>query len=86
MFRFKIIFLGGKAATALDLGGGSTQVTFIPSDFNTAMRGLHRQKYSHRLKIFEKELRLYTHRLFLNFFWKTKFILVIWAMDLSLLV
>nr|CAD2191616.1 unnamed protein product [Meloidogyne enterolobii] len=51
----------GKAATALDLGGGSTQVTFIPSDFNTAMRGLHRQKYSHRLKIFEKELRLYTH-------------------------
>lgn len=51
----------GKAASALDLGGGSTQVTFIPSDFNNAMRGLPRQKYSHRLKIFEKELRLYTH-------------------------
>ncbi|KAL3109841.1 hypothetical protein niasHT_011144 [Heterodera trifolii] len=50
-----------KAVAALDLGGGSTQVTFLPNDFNAALKGLSKQKYSHKLKIFDHELRLYTH-------------------------
>uniref|UniRef100_A0A914HLC2 Apyrase n=1 Tax=Globodera rostochiensis TaxID=31243 RepID=A0A914HLC2_GLORO len=50
-----------KAVAALDLGGGSTQVTFMPDDFSATLKGLAKQKYSHKLKIFDKELKLYTH-------------------------
>lgn len=51
----------GTAVAAMDLGGGSTQVTFLPHNFDQALRGVSRHKYSHKLRIFGKEVRLYTH-------------------------
>uniref|UniRef100_A0A183U703 Ectonucleoside triphosphate diphosphohydrolase 5 n=1 Tax=Toxocara canis TaxID=6265 RepID=A0A183U703_TOXCA len=49
------------AAAALDLGGGSTQVTFIPFDDNKAFAEVDKPKFSHQLSIFGNPIELYTH-------------------------
>ncbi|VDD91411.1 unnamed protein product [Enterobius vermicularis] len=50
-----------KLAAALDLGGGSTQVTFLPYDHETVALGIDRQEFSHKIKVFGKMAQLYTH-------------------------
>lgn len=47
---------------ALDLGGGSTQITFAPSDIIYTLNGLNRQDFAHTLRLFGSDIELYTHR------------------------
>lgn len=49
------------AAAALDLGGGSTQLTFIPSDRTKVFAEVDESDFSHQLKIFGNPIELYTH-------------------------
>lgn len=53
---------GDPAATvaALDLGGGSTQISFAPKDVK-ALRP-EDEKYMHRISAFHRTLDVYTHR------------------------
>ncbi|CAD5223556.1 unnamed protein product [Bursaphelenchus okinawaensis] len=61
----KMQFIRGdaqKTAVALDLGGGSTQVTFMPTNPEEAFTaGAVEDEFGHQLKIFGQKLRLYTH-------------------------
>lgn len=50
-----------ETAAALDLGGGSTQITFVPTDFANALHGLPIESYSHQLTLFGQQVKLYTH-------------------------
>ncbi|KAI1730100.1 GDA1/CD39 (nucleoside phosphatase) family domain-containing protein [Ditylenchus destructor] len=50
-----------ETAAALDLGGGSTQITFVPSDFDVALHALPKDTYSHQLNLFGRQVKLYTH-------------------------
>ena len=47
-----------KTAVALDLGGGSTQITFLSGD----AANQHGEEFSHELNVFGEQIRLYTHR------------------------
>uniref|UniRef100_A0A0M3I958 Nucleoside-diphosphatase mig-23 n=1 Tax=Ascaris lumbricoides TaxID=6252 RepID=A0A0M3I958_ASCLU len=49
------------AAAALDLGGGSTQITFEPSDRTKVFAEVDESEFSHRLNIFGSRVELYTH-------------------------
>uniref|UniRef100_A0A915B289 Uncharacterized protein n=1 Tax=Parascaris univalens TaxID=6257 RepID=A0A915B289_PARUN len=49
------------AAAALDLGGGSTQITFKPFDRTKVFAEVDETEFSHRLNIFESHVELYTH-------------------------
>jgi len=51
----------GSAAAALDLGGGSTQLTFIPSSPEDAFKNVEEADYSHIINIFGTDVKLYTH-------------------------
>ncbi|KAI6198911.1 Nucleoside-diphosphatase uda-1 [Aphelenchoides besseyi] len=51
-----------KTSVALDLGGGSTQITFVPE--NPSRVFTHRtpeKDFGHTLKVFGNEIRLFTH-------------------------
>lgn len=65
-----------RTAAALDLGGGSTQVTFNQINQRDPER-------THHVGIFDKDFELYTHRFafILHYFIKEIFILVILETD-----
>ncbi|CAD5232731.1 unnamed protein product [Bursaphelenchus xylophilus] len=51
-----------KSAVALDLGGGSTQVTFAPTNPSVAFTAdAPEDDFGHQLEVFGKKIRLYTH-------------------------
>lgn len=50
------------SAATLDLGGGSTQITFLPTDLYETFVNVDRELFSHKLDIFGNLLNLYTHR------------------------
>ncbi|KAH3848006.1 ectonucleoside triphosphate diphosphohydrolase 5-like isoform X2 [Dreissena polymorpha] len=64
--NFMLGLLGGneKPLAALDLGGGSTQITFVPQEQSTLK--LVPESYMKTVKLFSKEYHLYTHS-YLNF-------------------
>jgi hypothetical protein len=45
---------------ALDLGGGSTQITFIPTDQTTLEQT--KSEFLHQVSAFHNKLTVYTHR------------------------
>lgn len=50
---------------ALDLGGGSSQVTFLPKNFQQSINNVPlKHDYSHSFKLFGIQTKLYTHRYF----------------------
>lgn len=49
------------AAAALDLGGGSTQITFVPTDPMRVFAGTERKHFSHEVNVFGNVVQLYTH-------------------------
>ncbi|VDN59748.1 unnamed protein product [Dracunculus medinensis] len=49
------------SAATLDLGGGSTQITFLPTDLYETFVNVDRELFSHKLDIFGNLLNLYTH-------------------------
>nr|CAD7424223.1 unnamed protein product [Timema monikensis] len=61
--NFLLDRLGGnveKTVAALDLGGGSTQITFAPSDEATIKHS--NPEFLHRISVFHNNLTVYTHR------------------------
>lgn len=46
----------------MDLGGGSTQITFVPSDIERTLNGVDRQNFTHTLRLFGTDIEFYTHR------------------------
>ncbi|KAI6237945.1 Nucleoside-diphosphatase uda-1 [Aphelenchoides besseyi] len=51
-----------KTSVALDLGGGSTQITFIPENPSRVFTDQTPEKdFGHTLKVFGNEIRLFTH-------------------------
>ena len=48
-----------KTVVALDLGGGSTQITFLSAN---KTKNKHGAEFSHDLNVFGERIRLYTHR------------------------
>ncbi|KAK0409796.1 hypothetical protein QR680_004764 [Steinernema hermaphroditum] len=61
--RMKHVVSGefGSAAAALDLGGGSTQLTFIPERPAEAFEDVDEADFSHTINIFGTDVKLYTH-------------------------
>ncbi|TKR61712.1 hypothetical protein L596_028792 [Steinernema carpocapsae] len=51
----------GAAAGALDLGGGSTQLTFIPESPEEVFKNIDEAGYAHTINIFGTDVKLYTH-------------------------
>lgn len=48
---------------ALDLGGGSTQITFSPKNYeNTFNDKVKKDEFGHTLRVFGNKIHLYTHR------------------------
>jgi len=45
---------------ALDLGGGSTQITFVPTDQTTLDQT--KSEFIHQISAFHHKLTVYTHR------------------------
>lgn len=59
IFTDKII-MNKRTAVALDLGGGSTQITFRPRDPNTFKEAP--AEFFKPFRLFDRHLQLYTHR------------------------
>lgn len=51
----------GSAAAALDLGGGSTQLTFIPKNPAAVFKNVDEADFAHTINIFGTDVKLYTH-------------------------
>lgn len=51
-----------RTAVALDLGGGSTQITFSPKNFDRIFNEkLSKTEFGHTLRVFGNKIQLYTH-------------------------
>uniref|UniRef100_A0A1I7YWD0 Nucleoside diphosphatase n=1 Tax=Steinernema glaseri TaxID=37863 RepID=A0A1I7YWD0_9BILA len=61
--RMKHVVSGnfGSAAAALDLGGGSTQLTFIPKRPAEAFADVEEADFAHTINVFGTDVKLYTH-------------------------
>lgn len=49
-----------QTVAALDLGGGSTQITFVPTDKTTL--DPTKSEFLHQISAFHRKLTVYTHR------------------------
>lgn len=57
-----------ETVAALDLGGGSTQITFALSEEGEAAIRAHDPESVHEIKAFHHQLSVYTHRCVLIYF------------------
>lgn len=56
-------YLVQKTSVALDLGGGSTQITFAPKNFDKTFNDkVSKADFGHTLRVFGNKIKLYTHR------------------------